>query len=128
MFEKVGKIFKKRTKTDENPRLIRKRYKLPFRIRVQKFLIWLGIKDQHGFDVISLEDNINELFAHWTKSLVLWTINILFTGSLIYLAILPFWSVQLYLAPFTVFSLGLLYYISIEALKEVRNIIARGVA
>lgn len=86
--------------------------------RFKRLLVWLNLMD--------VEDSIEELIRSWNKSLIVWIFNVLITGSLIYLAITPFYAVSFALIPFTIFSFGLAYYVIIEIIKEIRNIIKTG--
>jgi len=140
IISKIKEIFRKLTKKEEIPKINLKivnietepidvepnpimlegykRQKTPFSLRIKRIFVYL--------DIIDIEDPIEYLFADWIKSLLIWIFNILMTGSLIFLAMLPFYTVPFVLIPFTIFSFGLAYWILIEILKEVRNIIKTG--
>ena len=116
MFEKVNNFTQILTKKPKNHEIIYKtpKVRIPFNIRIKRLFIWLELMD--------LEDSIEEIFSIWTKSLLVWLFNVLMTGSLVFLAILPFYSVPFKLIPFIIFSFGIAYYITMETLKEIKNI------
>lgn len=95
-----------------------KRQKTPLSIRIKRLLVWLELMDA--------EDSIDYLITDWTKSLLIWIFNILMTGSLIFLAILPFYTFPLILIPFVIFSFGIAYYVIMETLKEAKSILRVG--
>lgn len=100
-----------------------KKVRTPITHYIKQALRWFNLKDEVGEELIKEESDINLIFSHWSKSLVLWFLNVVMTGVLIYLAILPFYSVSFILIPFIVFSFGLIYYVSFNVLKEVVGVI-----
>ena len=108
---------------EPNPNMFyrHKRIRIPLSHYIKQALRWLNLKNEFGEELINQEDDINLIFSHWNKSLILWFFNIFLTGILIYLAILPFYSVNFILVPFTIFSFGLLYYILIKTLREIKQ-------
>ena len=116
MFEKISNFAQIFTKKPKNHEIIYKspKVRIPLNIRIKRLFIWLGLME--------LEDSIEEIFLIWSKSLLLWLFNVLMTGSLIFLAVLPFYSVPFRLIPFVIFSFGIAYYITMETLKEIKSI------
>lgn len=117
MFKKIDnflEIFTKKPKNQEiDDKIPKERVRLI--IRIKRLFVWL--------ELIEVEDSIEEIFSIWTKSLLRWLFNTLMTGSLIYLAVLPFYSVSFRLVPFIIFSFGIGYYVFMETLKEIKNIL-----
>ena len=128
MLEKLKKIFKNQQKNKKIPNIVvrEKRIKIPLNFRIKQGLRWFDLKDNLGNPLVHDDSNIKEIIDYWIKTLSLWILNIFVTGSLIYLAILPFYSVPIKLVPFTIFSIGLFYFVFMETLREIRNIIVRG--
>jgi len=119
---KFFKIFQKRAKNETIYIRPIRRFKMPISYKIKRFLKWLNLKDEFGYNLIDEDTSMQELIEHWNKSLFIWIFNIFLTGSLIYIAISPFYSTSFKLIPFTVFSFGLLYYVIMEAFKEIRSI------
>ena len=108
---------------EPNPNIIYryKRIRTPLSHYIKQVLRWLNLKNQFGEELIKEEDDVNLIFSYWSKSILIWIFSILVTGLLIYIAILPFYSVPFILIPFTIFSFGLIYFIFIETLKEIKK-------
>ena len=117
MFEKISNFTQIFTKKPKNYEIIYKspKVRIPLNIRIKRLFIWL--------ELMEIEDSIEEIFLIWSKSLLVWLFNVLMTGSLIFLAVLPFYSVPFKLIPFVIFSFGIAYYVFMETLKEIRNIL-----
>ena len=117
MFEKISNFAQIFTKKPKNHEIIYKspKVRIPLNLRIKRLFIWL--------ELMEVEDSIEEIFLIWTKSLLVWLFNVLMTGSLIFLAVLPFYSVPFKLIPFVIFSFGIAYYVMMETLKEIRNIL-----
>ena len=103
-----------------------KRQKKTLSYRVQEFLKWLDLKNEIGENLITEDTIISEVFSYWSKEIIVWFFQVFLTGTLIFLAILPFYSIPFKLIPFFIFSIGLIYYLTIEALKEIVGVIKHG--
>lgn len=125
MFKKLFKIPEKESKIWNKPPKFRTFSLNPKHI-LKAFLRWLRLRDAEGELLVKEETNIDDIIKIWNKEIFLWLMTIFGTGTLIQIAILPFYNPGLRLIPFTVFSFGLLYYISLEILKDIRNIIKKG--
>tara|TARA_Y100000310_G_scaffold227535_1_gene229811 strand:+ start:2984 stop:3370 length:387 start_codon:yes stop_codon:yes gene_type:complete len=126
MFEKFKKNPKKSLKNQENTTIYQrpaKKIRIPLSHYIKQLLRWFSLKDEFGEDLIPEEININELFGQWSRTLILWVINVFLTGSLILLAVIPFYSIDLRLVPIIIFSFGIAYFTIIETLKEVVYIV-----
>lgn len=117
MFEKITNFAQILAKKPKNHEIIYKspKVRIPLTIRIKRLFIWL--------ELMEVEDSIEEIFLIWSKSLLIWLFNVLMTGSLIFLAIIPFYAVPFRLIPFVIFSFGIAYYVFMETLKEIRNIL-----
>ena len=92
------------------------------------FLRWFKFRDSFDGLLVAEDTDINKIINYWTRSVILWLIGVFVTGALITLAILPFYSVPFGIETIMLmFSLGLLYYIILEAIKDIRNAIKKGV-
>ena len=117
------KILQKFRKKDENiQKTIENLQKVPISFKakelLKKTLIWFNLYDK--------QNTIDEIIDYWSKSLLLWIFNVFITGSLILMAVLPFYQISLKSVPFIMFSFGIAYYIAVEMLKEARSIIKFG--
>ena len=101
-------------------------YKQYPKIFLKRFLIWLKLKNQFGELLIDEATDINRVISVWNKNLLMWLLNIFVTGFIIQMGILIWYKPGLKLVPFTIFSLGILYYFVIEAIKDIRNAIKTG--
>lgn len=129
ILEKIKKTFKNTQKEQELHQIYNRPiggYRVPLSYRVKQFLKWLDIRDSTGVPIITEETIMGDVFTTWTKSLFIWFVEIFVTGLLIYLAILPFYSVPLRVIPFVVFSFGLAIYVVLNLILQVRNIIKKG--
>lgn len=147
MFKNISIFFKKEPNLYENEQKISK--KVYFQIRLKKlkksfmkqflyyrqypkmslkrFLIWLRLRNQSEELLIEEDTDINKIVSTWSKNLLMWLINIFVTGFIIQMGILIWYNPGLKLFPFTILSLGILYYFIIEAIKDIRNAIKKGV-
>ena len=78
---------------------------------LKSLLRWFKFRDISGELIVKEETNIDEVILIWVKGILVWLFNILITGTLLQLAILPFYNPGLKLVPFAIFSFGLLAYI-----------------
>lgn len=129
MFGKFNKIIKNPLKKEESGQIIyrnTKKLRVSFSHYFKMFLRWLNLKDEVGEELIKEEDPISEIFTYWSKSMLMWLFNVIYTGSLILIAVIPIYRIPLELIPFTIFSFGVAYFVLTEATKEFRNIIKKG--
>ncbi len=147
MFKNISIFFKKEPNLYENEQKITK--KVYFQIQLKKlkkafmrrffyyrqypkislkiFLMWLNLRNQSGELLIEEDTDISRIISNWNKNLWMWLINIFVTGFIIQMSILIWYNPGLRAIPLTIFSLGILYYFIIEAIKDIRNAIKKGV-
>ena len=130
MFKNMGKFLEK---SDKSSKIV---YKLPklktFRLNpkhwLKAFLRWFKFRDSFDDILVAEDTDINKIIDVWLRSLILWLMTIFVTGFLITIAIIPFYSVPFVIETIMLmFSLGLLYYVILEAIKDIRNAIKKGV-
>lgn len=78
-------------------------------------LRWFKFRDSSGELLVKEETNINEVILIWIKDILVWLFDILVTGTLIQLAILPFYNPGLKLIAYSIFSFGLIVYVIVMA-------------
>ena len=129
MLEKLARIIKKPSKTQQTGQIIfrkSRKIRIPLNERVKQFLRWFGLTDEFGEELLKEEDAISQIFEHWSKTLLLWLFNVIYTGSLFLIPISLFYEITWESVPFHILAIGIGYYVIIEMLKEVRNIIKKG--
>ena len=129
MLEKLAKIIKKPSKTEQTGQIIfrkSRKIRIPLNERVKQFLRWFGLTDEFGEELLKEEDAISQIFEHWSKTLLLWLFNVIYTGSLILIPVSLFYKLTWESVPFHILAIGIGYYVIIEMLKEVRNINKKG--
>ena len=100
--EKKSKIYYKKPKNfSSNPKYW-----------LKSLLRWFKFRNFSGELLVKEETNIDEIILIWIKDTLVWLFNTLITGTLIQVAILPFYNPGLKLVPYTIVSLGLLAYIA----------------
>ena len=147
MFENMRILFKKEPNLYENEQKISKKVYFQIRLKrlkkafmkeflyyrqypkisLKRFLIWLRLRNQSEELLIEEDTDINKIISFWTKNLLMWLINIFATGFIIQMGIFIWYKPELKAIPFSIFSLGILYYFIIEAIKDIRNAIKKGV-
>ena len=81
-------------------------------------LRWFKFRDSSGELLIKEETNIDEVIIIWIKAILVWLFDILMTGTLIQLAILPFYNPGLKLIAYSIFSFGLIVYVIVMTWNE----------
>ena len=128
MLEKKPKIWNKTPKISQNSiKLWKIVEKLKPRNLLKSFLRWLRLRDSTGELLVKQDTNIDEITLHWSRQLIQWLLAIFVTGFLWQIALLPLWNPGLKMVPFTMFSLGIAYFMLLELIKDVRNAIKKGV-
>lgn len=114
---KIKEILGKKPKNFENFDENRIKTKQPFSYKLKKFLKWLDLRDEYGDRLITEDTVISEIFKSWSKRFLVWSIEIFFTGLLIFIALFPLFKLH-YLF---IFSYGLCWYIGLVLIREIRN-------
>ena len=78
---------------------------------LKSLLRWFNFRDSSGELLVKDETNINEVILIWIKDILVWLFDILVTGTLIQLAILPFYNPGLQSIAYSIFSFGLIVYV-----------------
>ena len=91
ILSKIADFFKETEKIEENPQNIsieakyefkepepnpnvidkHKKPRTPFNHYIKQLLRWFGLRDAYGEEMIKQEDDINNVFSYWSKSLLL---------------------------------------------------------
>jgi hypothetical protein len=103
---------KKLKKTQKNPEIPKKKIKKPLILFLKDFLVYLGIMEEETY--------IDDILGQWAKSLLTWFIDLLITGFLISIAIIPFYIPNSYpRAIINIVGLGMLYWMVTKVYEEV---------
>lgn len=119
--------------SNKNPKILHKKPKfskisLNPKHLLKQFLRWLKLRDVSGELLIKEDTDINQILDYWTKGIILWLMGIIVTGFIVTVAILPFHTPRFGFEIFIyIFSFGLLWWVALEAIKDIRNAIKKGV-